>query len=119
MLVDFFFPTCVRGRPALHMLAATLAAAGFGDLYYHIVFNDTFLLTLDLAGLRLGVYVSMRREQPRRGAAAAATPASMPTRIRRIAGVWTFFALISIWADASSATFGQRVEFFVSLFGLR
>jgi len=60
----------------------------------------------------------MRREQRRRGATAA-TPASMPTRIRRIAGVWTFFALISIWADASSATFGQRVEFFVSLFGLR
>ncbi len=43
----------------------------------------------------------------------------MPTRIRRIAGVWTFFALISIWADASAATFGQRVEFFVSLFGVR
>ena len=34
-------------------------------------------------------------------------------------GVWTFFALIGIWADASSATFGRRVEFFVSLFGLR
>jgi hypothetical protein len=137
MLVDFFFfPTYVRrfrGRPALRMLAATLAAAGFGNLYYHLVFNDTFLLTLDLAGLRpwlearsfyclvlgLGVYVSMRREQQRRGAAAAAAPASMPTRIRRIAGVWTFFALIGIWADASSATFGQRLEFFVSLFGLR
>jgi hypothetical protein len=136
MLVDFFFPTyvrCFRGRPALRMLAATLAAAGFGNLYYHLVFNDTFLLSLDLVGLRpwlearsfyclllsLGIYVSMRREQQRRGAAAAATPASMPTRIRRIAGVWTFFALIGIWADGSSATFGQRLEFFVSLFGLR
>ncbi len=41
------------------------------------------------------------------------------TRLRRIAGVWTFFALISIWADASAATFGQRVDFFLSLFGLR
>jgi len=137
MLLDFFFfPTYVRRfrrRPALRMLAATLAAAGLGNLYYHIVFNDTFLLTLDLAGLRpwlearsfyclllsLGIYVSMRREQQRRGSAAAATPASMPTRIRRIAGVWTFFALISIWADASSATFGLRVEFFMSLFGVR
>lgn len=137
MLVDFFFfPTYVRrfrGRPALRMLAATLAAAGLGNLYYHIVFNDTFLLTLDLAGLRpwlearafyclllgLGVYVSMRREQQRRGPAAAARPAPLPTRIRRIAGVWTFFALISIWAHASAATFGQRVEFFLSLFGVR
>jgi hypothetical protein len=137
MLVDFFFfPTyvrCFRGRPALRMLAATLAAAGLGNLYYHIVFNDSFLLTLDLPGLRswlearslyclllsLGIYVSMRREQQRRGAEAAATPVSIPTRVRQIAGVWTFFALISIWADASAATFGQRVEFFVSLFGVR
>ncbi len=136
MLVDFFFfPTYVRRfrrRPALRMLAATLAAAGLGNLYYHIVFNDTFLLTLDLAGLRpwlearsfyclllsLGIYVSMRREQGRRGVAATA-PVSISTRIRRITGVWTFFALISIWADASAATFGQRVEFFVSLFGFR
>lgn len=136
MLLDFFFfPTYVRRfrrRPALRMLAATLAAAGLGNLYYHIVFNDTFLLTLDLAGLRpwlearsfyclllsLGIYVSMRREQGRRGAVAAA-PVSTPTQIRRIAGVWTFFALISIWAEASAASFGQRVEFFASLFGLR
>jgi hypothetical protein len=136
LLVEFFFfPTYVRRfrrRPALRMLAATLAAAGLGNLYYHVVFNDTFLLTLDLAGLRpwlearsfyclllsLGIYVSMRREQRRRGGGTAPL-ASMPTRVGRIAGVWTFFALISIWADASSATFGQRVEFFVSLFGLR
>jgi len=137
LLVDFFFfPAYVRhfrGRPALRMLTATLAAAGLGNLYYHVLFNDTFLLTLDLAGLRpwletrafyclllsLGIYVSMRREQKRRGPAASATPASMPARIRRIAGVWTFFALISIWANASAATFGQRAEFFLSLFGVR
>jgi len=136
MLLDFFFfPTYVRrfrGRPALRMLAATVAAAGLGNLYYHVVFNDAFLVTLDLSGLRpwlearsfyclllsVGIYVSMRREQARRGTTAAA-PVSIPTQVRRIAGVWTFFALISIWAEASSATFGQRVEFFVSLFGLR
>jgi len=135
LLVEFFFfPTYVRRfrhHPRLRILAATLAAAGLGNLYYHLLQNDAFLLTLDWAGLRpwlearafyclalaLGIYVSMRREQRRRGATAAT--ASLPTRVRRIAGVWTFFALISIWADASSATFGQRVEFFVSLFGLR
>lgn len=136
LLVEFFFfPTYVRRfrhHPRLRILAATLAAAGLGNLYYHLLQNDAFLLTLDWAGLRpwlearsfyclalaLGIYVSMRREQGRRGATAA-TPASMPTRIRRIAGVWTFFALISIWADAGAATFGQRVDFFLSLFGLR
>jgi hypothetical protein len=136
MLLDFFFfPTYVRrfrGRPALRMLAATVVAAGLGNLYYHVVFNDTFLLTLDLPGLRpwlearafyclllsLGIYVSMRREQGRRGIAATA-PASLPAQIRRIAGVWTFFALISIWADASAATFGQRTLFLLGLFGWR
>jgi hypothetical protein len=136
LLVEFFFfPTYVRrfrDRPRLRILAATLAAAGLGNLYYHLLRNDAFLLTLDWAGLRpwlearsfyclalaLGIYVSMRREQRRRGAAAVA-PVSMPTRVRQIAGVWTFFALISIWADASAATFAQRAGFFLSLFGLR
>jgi len=32
--------------------------------------------------------------------------------------VWMFFGLISIWREESAATFHQRVEFFLSLFGL-
>jgi hypothetical protein len=136
LLVEFFFfPTYVRRfrrHPRLRILAATLAAAGLGNLYYHLLQNDAFLLTLDGAGLlpwltaracyclalALGIYVSMRREQARRGVAAGAA-VSMRVRVRRIAGVWTFFALISIWGDASAAGFGQRVDFFLSLFGLR
>ena len=45
LLVDFFFfPTYVRRfrtSPRLRMLAATLAAAGFGNLYYHLLFSRT------------------------------------------------------------------------------
>ena len=136
LLVEFFFfPTYVRRfrkSPRLRMLAATFAAAGFGNLYYHLLQQDPFLLTgswtalhpwletraLYCLALALGIYVSMRREQERRGAPAAA-PAAWPVRLRRIAGVWTFFALIGIWGEAGTASFGQRVDFVLALFGLR
>ncbi|MGH7317265.1 MAG: hypothetical protein ACREJS_13500, partial [Candidatus Rokuibacteriota bacterium] len=136
LLVEFFFfPTYVRrfrGSPRLRMLAATFAAAGFGNLYYHLLQQDPFLLTGSWAAVRpwletrsvycgllaLGIYVSMRREQQRRGATIV-TPASMLIRLRRIAGVWTFFALIGIWGEAGIASFGQRTLFVLGLFGLR
>jgi hypothetical protein len=112
------------------MFAATLAAAGLGNLYYHLLQQDAFLLGHDWAGLwhwlqargfyclalSVGIYVSMRREQRRRGRAAA--PVRWPARVRAIAGVWTFFALLSVWADPSAASFGQRLAFFLALFGL-
>ncbi|MGH7397686.1 MAG: hypothetical protein ACRELW_09120 [Candidatus Rokuibacteriota bacterium] len=136
LLVEFFFfPTYVRrfrGSPRLRMLAATFAAAGFGNLYYHLLQQDPFLLTGSWTAVRpwletrsvycgllaLGIYVSMRREQRRRGATAAA-PASTLIRLRRIAGVWTFFALIGIWGETGTASFGQRALFVLGLFGLR
>ena len=136
LLVEFFFfPTYVRRfrtSPRLRMLAATLAAAGFGNLYYHLLQQDAFMLTgqwatlhpwLETRGLyclilALGIYVSMRREQGRRGAPAAA-PTGRAVRLRRIAGVWTFFALIGIWGDAGAASFAQRADFVLALFGLR
>ena len=136
LLVEFFFfPTYVRRfrkSPRLRMLAATLAAAGFGNLYYHLLQRDAFILTgrwvtlhpwletraLYCLILAFGVYVSMRREQQRRGAPAPA-PAGRPARVRRIAGVWTFFALLGIWGEASTASFAQRADFVLALFGLR
>jgi hypothetical protein len=136
LLVEFFFfPTYVRRfrkSPRLRMLAATLAAAGFGNLYYHLLLQDAFMLTGRWAALHpwietralyclilaLGIYVSMRREQQRRGTPAAA-PAGSAVRLRRIAGVWTFFALIGIWGEAGTASFAQRADFVLALFGLR
>jgi hypothetical protein len=114
------------------MLAATFAAAGFGNLYYHLLQQDTFMLTGTWAALHpwletrafyclilaLGIYVSMRREQQRRGTPAPA-PAGSAVRLRRLAGVWTFFALIGIWGDAGIASFPQRADFVLALFGLR
>jgi hypothetical protein len=136
MLVDFFFfPTYLRyfrRHPRLRMLAAVLAAAGLGNLYYHLLQKDPFLLHHDVTEfwpwlgsrafycllLSLGIYVSMRGEQQRRGS--PATPgATGIVWVGRVLGVWTFYAVLSIWADPSSASFAQRVEFFLALFGLR
>jgi len=136
LLVEFFFfPTYVRRfrtSPRLRMLAATLAAAGFGNLYYHLLQQDAFISTGSWAALHpwletralyclilaLGIYVSMRREQRRRGTPAAVLPGPA-LRLRRVAGVWTFFALIGIWGEAGIASFAQRTDFALALFGLR
>jgi hypothetical protein len=136
LLVEFFFfPTYVRRfrmSPRLRMLAATLAAAGFGNLYYHLLQQDAFISTGSWAALHpwletralyclilaLGIYASMRREQRRRGTPAAVLPGPA-LRLRRVAGVWTFFALIGIWGEVGIASFAQRTDFALALFGLR
>ena len=134
LLAEFFFYpiyTRVKGPTWLRTLLAIFAAAFVGNVYYHLIQQERPLVEGDFAGLwaafqsralycfllAAGIFVSMMREQRRRGA--GATPLGTAARVRRIAGVWTFFALISIWANTSAATFGQRVEFFLSLFGVR
>jgi hypothetical protein len=58
----------------------------------------------------------MLREQARRGTATA--PRGGLTRGLRIAGVWTFFAIVHIWSVGAQASFTQRARFFLSLLGL-
>ena len=129
----FFFPTFVRRfrhHPRLRIAASTFAAAFVGNMYYHTIEQPAFL-NGSVAGtwavmhsrllycllLTCGITVSMLREQRRRGgpAALAGGPAR---RLRRIAGVWTFFALIHVWAIPGRVPdiFG-RTRFFLSLFG--
>jgi hypothetical protein len=136
LLVDFFFfPVYVRyfrRSPRLRMFAATLAAAGVGNLYYHLLQQDPFVLTGSWAALwpwlesrsvyclvlALGIYVSMRREQQRRGASAVGA-AGWAVQLRRIAGVWTFFALLRVLDNPGGVPLGQRVDFLLGLIGLR
>jgi hypothetical protein len=65
--------------------------------------------------LALGIFVSMLREQHRRGEAVAV---GLAPRWSRIFGVWTFFSLISIWNTDGGAPFASRVHFFLGLFHL-
>jgi len=128
----FFFPTFVRRfrhHPRLRIAAATFAAAFAGNMYYHTIEQPAFL-SRSLAGtwavmhsrllycflLACGITISMLREQRRRGMDAPAGGAA--GRLRRIAGVWTFFALIHVWAlpGRDPDIFG-RTRFFLSLFG--
>lgn len=137
LLVDFFFyPTFIsyfKNSPRLRMFAAVMAAAFIGNLYYHTLMwlawgeasfwsgtgvatrIEPYILYTFLLGI--GVYISMVREQARRGK--AAQPCAYPRlrTLRRIAGVWLFFALIRIWDVGTVATLEQRTEFFISLFG--
>jgi hypothetical protein len=136
LLVEFFFlPTYLsyfKRHPRLRLFAAVFAAAGFGNLYFHLLTNFHMLLPLSASAafalvlprafysllLALGVFVSMLREQRRRGVEAAAPAGWSLRRLRRIAGVWLFFAIIHIWSvTPSEISFGERAAFFLSLFG--
>lgn len=128
----FFMPVFARWfrkSPRLRLFAAVMAAAGVGNLYFHVLRREDLLISGDLAALwdlfhprafyclllALGIYVSMRREQLRAGVAPVAAP---HRRALRILGVWTFFAVIYIWNVKSGADFATRTRFFASLFGL-
>jgi len=134
LLVEFFFyPTFVRRfrrSPRLRIVAATFAAALVGNMYYHTIEQPTFLAGRLAATwnvlhsrafycvvLAAGISISMLREQRRRGATAP-LPGGM-RRVLRIAGVWTFFAFIHVWAvPGSTPGFAARTRFVLSLFGL-
>lgn len=137
LLVEFFFfPTYVtffKGRPGPRVFAATMAAAFVGNFYYHVLQRLDELGRADLAAslpelgsylfyaflLGIGVFVSMLREQQRRGRAVAPRSAAIArlVTLRKIAGVWLFFALIRIW-DTPHRTFWQNTSRFLGLFGV-
>jgi hypothetical protein len=136
LLVTFFFLPTYTGFgkrlarwPSLRMFAAVFAAAFVGNTYYHIikvghvmaegrVFEEMYELRSRIFYcllLALGIFVSMLRQQRRRGQAPSSGTAS---RVLRIAGVWTFFSLIFIWNVRGRAGFLSRTDFFLGLFGL-
>jgi hypothetical protein len=137
LLVEFFFfPTYVsvfKSYPRLRIFTAIMAAAFFGNLYFHALRDTQELVDLGLGAtiahigprsvycflLAVGIFFSMMREQQRRGAAAVPQEQSPLRAFRRIAGVWLFYAIIHIWnARPIELTITQRTRFFFSLFGL-
>ena len=136
LMVTFFFLPTYAGLgkrlgkwPQLRLFAAVLAAAFVGNVYYHIIrVADEMAQGRVLEELleqrsrifycfllALGIFVSMRRQQRLRG---QPPPAGKANRFLRIAGVWTFFGLIFIWNVRGHASFGNRLDFFLGMFGL-
>lgn len=136
MVELFFLPTYLRrfrNRPALRIIAAVFAAAFFGNMYYHLLQAKHPLVAAEfgrlwsLLGGRLiycfmlaaGIAVSMLRQQRLRGrVGASGQPRGGVRRVVRIAGVWTFFAIINYWNQQVGATIPQRALRFLSIFGI-
>jgi len=137
LLVEFFFfPTYVklsRFSPRLRIFAATMAAAGAGNLYFHFLRDSHEIFAMPPAEgvsrvlsrafysllLGLGISASMLRQRARRGRSSPDGRFAGFRRLRAIAGVWLFFSLLHIWGVAPvEFGFGQRTKFFWSLFGV-
>jgi len=137
LLVEFFFyPTYLRffrAWPKLRMFAAVFAAAFVGNMYYHFLQMRNPAAVGDLAEvaegrsprmiycfiLAVGIYLSMLRQQRRRGKVLHLGPAMERfARLRRIAGVWTFYALLNFWNLKTGFPVLERVKVFLSFFGV-
>lgn len=134
LLVDFFFyPAFYRSGwagPRLRLFLAIFAAAFVGNVYYHLLREYELIFAVDWSAmwtfwyprliycslLVLGIWLSMLRQLERRRTSA---PASGLSRLRAIAGVWTFYGLIHVWLVAPyDIGVGRRWTFFMSLVGL-
>jgi hypothetical protein len=138
LMMEFFFlpiyARYFRNSPRLRVISAVFAAAFVGNMYYHLLQHKEPLIFGEwsklwrLLGARLiycgmlasGIAVSMLRQQRQRSRAHV-MPAGASQRLRRlrgIAGVWTFFAVINFWNVISNLTIAERARLFFSLFGL-
>jgi hypothetical protein len=126
----FFFPTFVRyfkRSPRLRLFTAVLASAFLGNIYYHVIQDDSLVRGdwEELARMQgprasycfllaLGIYLSMRREQRQQGPRPART---WPRRAVAIFGVWTFFAFIRVFAYPDPPL-GDRFNAILGLSGI-
>jgi hypothetical protein len=132
IMADFFFyPTFMgwfRKWPVLRLFAAVFMAAFVGNMYYHLIkmsvrlTHGDFQDLWDLLHPRLfycfllaaGIFISMMREQRRAGQPRAN---NILRRGLSIFGVWTFFAVISIWNQKGAGSFMDVTKFFLKLIG--
>jgi hypothetical protein len=132
LLVDFFFiPTffkMFRNHPRLRMFFATFMAAGVGNAIWHFTRDINLVFTLGPAAafetyisyafyclvLATGVALSQVR------ASQGIRPS--PTAIGRLYSflfIWSFVVCMHVFSDESrNHTFGERLSFLMSLFGV-
>ena len=134
LLVEFFFyPTFLRTKWAsarLRLFLAVFAAAGLGNMYYHIMTESSLIIAGDIellwstwnsrliycTLLATGIWLSMLRRQFR--SSTTGKPSRL-IRARKIAGVWTFFGLINIFNLGNPETgIKERWDALLFLIGL-
>lgn len=132
LLVDFFFfPTFLkmfRQHPRLRVFFATFMAAGVGNALYHFLRDihlvpamgwqaavtgygsNLFYCTVLAAGIGLSqARLSVGRQ----------LPAGWAGRLWSVLCVWGFFVMLQVFGDESRTfAFGDRVDFFLRLFGV-
>jgi D-alanyl-lipoteichoic acid acyltransferase DltB (MBOAT superfamily) len=136
LLVEFFFfPTYLRyfrKRAVLRIITAVFAAAFVGNMYYHLLQAKSALIAADGEALwrqlgprlvycftlSVGIAISMLRQQRRRGSEGLAISMGGFSRLRRIGGVLTFFAIINLWNVHSSASIVDRWQLLLAMLGL-
>ncbi|MGC4119241.1 MAG: hypothetical protein QM765_32685 [Myxococcales bacterium] len=131
LLVDcFFFPTYFayfRKSPRLRLFFATLVSAGLGNFLFHFLRDDAYIFRLGfgralvayqayaLYALILGVAIGISQ------ARSLARKRKAPTGVRRIlaiAGVLTFYCLVSIVDGTDHEhTIADYARYLASLFG--
>jgi hypothetical protein len=113
------------------LFLAVFAAAFVGNVYYHLLTQPRLLVEGDMSTLwtqwgprlvycfllALGIWLSMLRQQERRKLTNRVV--SELSKLRAIAGVWTFYGMIHIWnITPREIGYRERWNFLLSLIGL-
>ena len=117
----FFYPTFLSASftgPRLRLLLAVMAAAGFGNFYFHLLYFGDIekggyagILDARMAShavycllLATGIWLSMLRQQASRGDRPRGGSRGRRgwRRLRAIAGVWIFYAFVHLWSGTVS-----------------
>jgi hypothetical protein len=131
LLVEFFFlPTFLRAfrqHPRLRVFFATFMAAGVGNALYHFIRDLHYVASMGWRGaltsftsylfycvvLATGIGISQARTN-----AGRKLPTTWSGRLGCVLSVWFFFVCLYVFGDESrNFAFGDRVSFFLSLFG--
>jgi len=129
----FFYPVYLRtawAGPNLRLMLAVFAAAFLGNMYFHLLVDYRHMLTFEFSsiwaqwGPRLvycfalagGISISMLRQKSKR---AGGEDVAVWHRVRQIAGVWTFYSFIHIWAlRVPEAGYADRIQFILRFVGI-
>ena len=115
------------------MFVAVMSAAFLGNIYFHLMRDFQTIAGAGVSGaiaimlprilysflLGIGVYLSMQRQQRRRGSIPEPVAYPRMLRLRNIAVVWLFYSLIHIWnVEPITLSLAERFRFFLGLVGV-